>query len=142
MHLPASALPGAQGLLLDGAGQQLQAQAFGRRPSPQPAILQEAPTVAALIAPWADFGAPARPVSYYKDAAGFVHLQGLVKSGVLGTTAFTLKAGYRPAGTLFLATVSNGAFGSLTITAAGDVVPGSGSNVWFSLDSISFRPAA
>lgn len=33
---------------------------------------------------------------YYKDAFGRVHLRGLVKSGTISTTIFTLPEGYRP----------------------------------------------
>jgi hypothetical protein len=44
---------------------------------------------------WVDYGGYA-PTAYRKDANGYVHLRGLIKSGTLGSSAFTLPTGYRP----------------------------------------------
>lgn len=79
------------------------------------------------------------PVQYFQDANGVVHLGGLTKSGVVGSTAFTLPAGYRPLTSLRFSCVSNGAFGVVTVSSAGLVVPATGSNVYFDLSGITFR---
>jgi hypothetical protein len=107
--------------------------------------------------PWHEVGATGEPafenswVSYnsatyqtaafYKDAFGVVHLKGLIKNGTIGAAAFTLPAGYRPPLTLNGVTTSNGAFGDWDIDTAGVVRPANGSNIWFSLNNISFRAA-
>jgi hypothetical protein len=82
---------------------------------------------------------------YFKDRAGRVFLQGLIKSGTAtaGTTLFTLPSGYRPAKTLYFAVTSNFAgsttLGSVYIDATGDVKIAAGSNVALSLSGIHFR---
>lgn len=79
--------------------------------------------------------------SYMKDSLGFVHLRGLVKTGTIGTTIFTLPSGYRPAKHHHFGVASNGAFGYCYITNAGAVQASGGSNTWFSLDGIRFSTA-
>lgn len=77
--------------------------------------------------------------AYRKDASGTVFLKGLVKTGTMGTGIFTLPAGYRPEKTCHIATIANGAFAGINIAyATGIVMAQYGSNVWFSLDGISF----
>lgn len=87
---------------------------------------------------WTDFGAPYNTVGYVLDAAGFVHLRGLIKSGTMTLPAFTLPVGYRPLGQCYFGTVSNNAHGDIFITTAGAVTPEDGSNAWISLDNIHF----
>jgi hypothetical protein len=94
-----------------------------------------APTFAGT---WANFGSGNLPAGYMKDANGFVHLRGAIATGTINTTAFTLPAGYRPSLNVNFACASNSAFGYLSITSAGVVNPAVGSNVWFSLDGITF----
>lgn len=110
------------------------------RPSPLPATTEQfiAPT---LGNSWVNFGLQYNPAGYYKDPLGIVHLRGMIKSGVLDTGAFTLPAGYRPANTDLFSVISNNAVGWLEVTNAGVVNPRFGSNVWFSMDSITFRAA-
>jgi hypothetical protein len=97
--------------------------------------------VAAFANSWVNFDAD-RPAAFYRDR-GRVFLTGIVKSGTLNTVAFTLPAGYRPASVngLIFPAISNGALGVLTVTSTGAVVPNTGSNVYFTLDGISFRYA-
>jgi hypothetical protein len=90
---------------------------------------------------WVNYDAD-RPAAFYKDR-GRVYLSGLVKSGTIGTTIFTLPAGYVPASVngLLFPVVSNGAFGFAAVFNSGVVQANTGSNVYFSLDGISFRAA-
>lgn len=76
---------------------------------------------------------------YYKDKFGIVHLRGMIKSGTIGTTAFTLPLGYRPIKREFAPTVSNGAFGAILISETGNVNAQVGNTAYVSLSDISFR---
>jgi hypothetical protein len=84
----------------------------------------------------------------FKDALGFVHLKGLIKSGTLNTEAFILPEGYRPDGgtRMFGVVADNGSnvVGRCDVGTDGKVVPVSGGNVFFTLNNVSFRakPAA
>jgi hypothetical protein len=62
-----------------------------------------------------------------------------VKSGT-ASTIFTLPAGYRPIGRELFA-VPNDLFGACSVDPAGTVSQLVGSNVYFSLDGITFRAA-
>lgn len=75
---------------------------------------------------------------FMKDAAGNVHIRGLVKNGTASTTIFTLPVGYRPLKRLILGCASNNAFGRLDIDSNGNVNPGSGTSTWVSLAGITF----
>lgn len=95
-----------------------------------------------LAGTWVSYGAANTP-GYFKDSEGVVHLRGLVKTGTINTTLFTLPAGYRPSRTIVRATVSNGStLGRLDIRADGVVLPVTGSNVWYSLDNVTFTAEA
>lgn len=76
------------------------------------------------------------PPSYTKTSDGVVTLRGLVRSssGVI----FTLPPGYRPKERTLLQTVSIDQFARVDIMPTGEVTMMTGSNVWFSLDGISF----
>ena len=68
-----------------------------------------------------------------------VALKGTMKSGTIGSAAFTLPTGYRPVLTdCSFACDSNGAFGKLTVASTGAVTPNVGSNVYFSLNGVTF----
>lgn len=90
---------------------------------------------------WLSWGAPYYPVGYWLDPAGFVHLRDTLKSGTVGSAAFTLPPGYRPASAIGpLIVFSNGAAGRVDIGTDGTVTPSSpSSNVNVVLDGISFR---
>lgn len=88
---------------------------------------------------WVNFGGTNESAQYYKDPFGRVYLGGVVKAGTIGTTIFTLPAGYRPEEAKIFAVASNGAFGICTVNPDGTVVASSGSATYFSLSGISFR---
>nr|WP_306799623.1 fibronectin type III domain-containing protein [Corallococcus sp. AS-1-6] len=94
-----------------------------------------------LTSGWVATGSPRSNPAYYKDNVGDVVLAGSIKSGSLGSAAFTLPAGYRPPFELQLAVVSNTGFGRLRIAADGSVTPMTGSTTEFSLDGVRFRAA-
>jgi hypothetical protein len=90
---------------------------------------------------WANY-APASfdTCAYRKDALGYVHIKGFVKSGTIGDVpVFTLPVGYRPMLGSFLGIVTNGAWGQLIISPDGKVKALSGSNVWFSFGYPIFK---
>lgn len=89
---------------------------------------------------WVNFGGAFQVARYRKDALGYVHVQGTIKSGTLNVAMFTLPAGYRPAATLQFACVSNNAHGTVQVLSTGVVqMPTSGgSNASVSLDTITF----
>ena len=76
-------------------------------------------------------------LSFFKDAQNIVHLQGVVKPGLLNLPLVTLPVGYRPKSTRYFAVNSNSAFGDVWIGATGQVVARLAS-VWMGLDGISF----
>lgn len=76
--------------------------------------------------------------AFRRNLDGDVELQGIIKSGTISTTAFTLPTGFRPAKTKRFACPSNSAFGYVDVNADGTVVP-HGSNTWIDLSVIRFR---
>ena len=102
---------------------------------------QENWTAPTFLNSWINNGSGYNNAGFYKDEFGIVHLRGLVKSGTMQASIFTLPTGYRPAAREFFGTVSDALFGSVYIDPDGSVVPWSGSNAWFSLDGITFRAA-
>lgn len=92
-----------------------------------------------LLNSWVNFAGGYLAAGYYRDAMGVVHLRGMIKSGVVGSSAFDLPAGYRPTAQTRFACESNSGHGVVVVqSATGSVVPGVGSNAWFSLDGITF----
>lgn len=77
-----------------------------------------------LLNSWVAFSST-DTAGYYKDAAGFVHLRGRVKSGNFSNTLpmFTLPAGYLPTNEVQLAVVQNNRPGQIKVEAAGNVLP-------------------
>lgn len=89
---------------------------------------------------WVNWGAPYFPAGYWKDPFGWVHLCGVIKTGTVGSSAFTLPAGARPSSAILLATISNSAIGRVDIDTAGNVIPASPSNnAWVTLDNLRFK---
>jgi hypothetical protein len=88
---------------------------------------------------WANVGGGFNNAGYYKDPFGVVHLRGLVKSGTIPSTIFTLPVGYRPTAQYYLVVLSQGAIGRLDIATSGTVSATTGNNLSFSLDNIHFR---
>lgn len=77
--------------------------------------------------------------AFLKDNFGFVHLEGTIKSGTVGTTIFTLPMGYRPSESKNFPVISNSEIGWLSVSSCGIVALQSGSNIWLSLDGIIFN---
>lgn len=79
---------------------------------------------------------------FLKDGHGFVHLHGLVKSGIVGTTIFTLPAGYRPRKLVSFICNSNSGVGTINVRNNGEVQAIVGSNEFFYLDNVIFLAEA
>ena len=90
---------------------------------------------------WANYGGSFGNAAYMKDTLGFVHLKSVVKSGTVGAAVFNLPVGYRPPFDIYQVISSNNAFGTIMITAGGNVSMQIGSNVSMCLDSIAFKAA-
>jgi hypothetical protein len=88
---------------------------------------------------WSNFGAPYGNASYWLDAHGVVHLEGVIKSGTMTATAFTLPAGFRPISQADFPMANNGAVGEVLVKTDGTVVPFTGTNGFVSLSGITFR---
>jgi hypothetical protein len=88
---------------------------------------------------WVNYGDIYGVAGYMKDSMGFVHLQGLVKSGTVQQCIFTLPAGYRPQYTEIHAVISNNTIGRVDISTVGCVFVNTGSNIYTSLDGITFK---
>jgi hypothetical protein len=86
---------------------------------------------------WVNYG-DARIARFRKDPLGKVHVNGLIKSGTIGATAFKLPAGYWPMAELGFATPANGTYGQVAVLPDGSVVPNGGSNAYHFLDEITF----
>jgi len=76
--------------------------------------------------------------AFRKDALGFIHIKGMVRSGSLPGTIFTLPAGSRPAKPVYFAVASYDAYGQVWIGLDGPVQAGVGNNGWLSLNGITF----
>jgi hypothetical protein len=97
------------------------------------------PVVPVLGGGWVAFGGGYPAPTYWRDADGVVHLEGVLAGGTLGTVAFTLPSGFRPVAQRDFAAECNGVHGTLIVTAAGAVTPSAGSTAFFSLDGATFR---
>ena len=87
---------------------------------------------------WVDSGDGDNDPAGYTIINNVVYLVGVVKSGVIGTTVFTLPIGYRPSKRKVLTCVSNGGLGVITILATGEVQVTVGNILGVSLDGIAF----
>ncbi|EQC50352.1 hypothetical protein M899_2545 [Bacteriovorax sp. BSW11_IV] len=89
---------------------------------------------------WTNYNNGYSPAGYYKDNNGIVHLRGLITGGTFVTCAFTLPTGYTPAYRILQSVQTDpNTIGRMDILTNGCVQPTSGSNVWISLEGISFR---
>lgn len=94
-----------------------------------------------LLNGWTNNGSGFEPAGYYKDALGIVRLKGLIKGGTMGTTAFVLPVGHRPANRRAFPVVTSGGLGRVDIDTSGNVIVmtyGTASNGYVSLDGIQF----
>jgi lysophospholipase L1-like esterase len=89
---------------------------------------------------WVAFSANFDTFGYMKDAMGFVHLRGLIKSGTAGSgnAIVTLPVGFRPSRRKYISTVSNSAFGVVEIFEDGTIYLSTGTNAFVSFDNITF----
>lgn len=91
---------------------------------------------------WVNFGNPSQGAGFWKDPFGVVHLRGKIKSGTVGSVAFTLPPGYRVIlnADEDFPVISNAAVGLVSVASDGTVTPKSPSNnTYVSLSGISFR---
>lgn len=103
--------------------------------------LQTAPTWTAPTFQngWTNYDTTYQLAGYQKDAWGRVYLKGLVRSGTVGSCIFTLPDGFRPPRrTLHAVQTHNDTIGRLDVLPTGCVTPVTASNLWVSLDDISF----
>lgn len=90
---------------------------------------------------WTNFGGGFEGARFWKDPEGVVHVEGLIKSGTVTSTMFTLPVGYRPATNKRYMTLANGVVTCVQIFPDGVIrqtATGSTSNAWVNLNGISF----
>lgn len=109
---------------------------------PNMVLIELSPKLSAWVTPtfsnsWVDGGSS----GYVKNNSSRVMLRSYITSGTIGSPAFTLPIGYRPAVQESFIVNSNGVAGIVTIFTNGDVVPTSGSNAYVYLSDISFQTA-
>ena len=88
---------------------------------------------------WVNYGGGYNTAGYRKDAMGYVHLRGLIKSGTAAQNAFVLPAGYRPEMRELLSVQSNDTEGRIDVLTTGDVLMQGISNIWVCLDGLTFK---
>ena len=94
---------------------------------------------------WVNFGANGlQDARFMKDAAGTVHIEGVIKDGTLPEAAFTLPVGYQPAYRVIYNQITNGGVGRVDIyekghgSQDGEVYIANGDNTWISI-AVSFH---
>ncbi|NTW61533.1 hypothetical protein HGB24_02515, partial [Candidatus Saccharibacteria bacterium] len=89
---------------------------------------------------WLAYQSGTATPQYTKSSDGIVTLHGLIKSGSTSQCNIiaTLPVGYRPSSRLLFGTVANLAFSRIDLDSAGNIWYCSGSNVWLSLNNLSF----
>lgn len=99
-----------------------------------PILVGSGGTAPAFANSWVNFDTTTfMPARFWKDPFDHVHVEGLIKSGTIGATAFVLPEGYRPGNGLLYATISNGALGRVDIGPTGNIVITSGNNAYVSI---------
>lgn len=89
---------------------------------------------------WANYGAPYDNAAFMLSPDGLVRLHGVIKSGTVGSAAFTLPPAYRPNSLQSLGTLSNGVFGRVDVDTSGNVTPTApSSNASVVLDGLWFK---
>lgn len=88
--------------------------------------------VPAFLNAWVNLGAPWQTLEY-RIAGDVVTVRGVVTGGAIGLAVFTLLPAFCPPADIVVPVSSNGAFGSVTITAAGNVTPTAGNAASVSL---------
>lgn len=84
---------------------------------------------------WVNYGGTLATAAYRKHASGQVEIKGVIKSGTLGTAAFTLPIGLRPLEErVFDVTGTN----DLRIASSGTVTPTAGANAARSVEAVFY----
>ena len=107
--------------------------------------LLAAPTwyeVTEFLNSWENYNTASATVGYCKDALGFVHIKGRIKSGTTEQEAFTLPVGFRPvyAG-VFPSATHNGTSYVVALTVigtSGGVIPWATTSTDHLLEGITF----
>lgn len=108
--------------------------------APEPIITIGSSGAPAFANSWVNRSGGYQTAGYFIDGEGFVNLVGGIKSGTVGSSAFTLPAGARPAAAVAFSVISNGAVGLVEVQSSGNVVPTTPSNnTYVSLDGIRFK---
>lgn len=99
-------------------------------------------TAMTLTSSWVNYGAPYATAQYWKSN-GIVHVQGLIKSGTVGSSSpfFTFPVGYRPGAELQWASMSSGGVADLRVVSGGAAYVNSlvsGTNASVSISVIQF----
>lgn len=93
----------------------------------------------AFVGTWANYGSGQVPARFRKLASGLVVVEGVIHSGTIGTNAFTLPAGYRPAYPLAFTTSDTGSvMHVIAVGADGTVTPNLSDSFAVSLAGITF----
>lgn len=79
-----------------------------------------------------------RGLRFWKDPVGMIHIEGVVKSGVVPSTIFILPAGYRPGAALAFPAHTNTGYGQVDVSATGNVVAQTGGTTLFGI-SVHFK---
>lgn len=88
---------------------------------------------------WVRYSTEYPPARYRKDALGYVHLSGMIKSGIT-SNPLDLPAGYRPAfPEIFTCSTHSFAHCSCEVRSGGVVILVTYNNTWVSLDGIVFK---
>jgi hypothetical protein len=91
---------------------------------------------------WVNYGSPYSNAAYVMHPDGWVDLLGVIKTGTVGSAAFTLPPGFRPSSLKSLITLSNGTTGRVDIGSDGIVTPlAPSSNLSVVLDGLRFKAA-
>jgi hypothetical protein len=89
---------------------------------------------------WGNYSSTWSPASYTKSSDGLVSLRGMISGGsaTYDTPVTTLPAGFRPKERLLMTTTNNSGHSRIDILPDGQVRFMGSSNVWYSLDPVSF----
>jgi Pectate lyase superfamily protein len=105
----------------------------------------DTPIAPSFLNSWANAGSGTKPLGYFKDDLGYVHVSGVVVQttvGLINTIIFQLPSGYRPAvNNVFDAVciTQAGAIAGVRVYANGNVQQISGSTAAFTMN-FSFKP--
>ena len=103
----------------------------------------EAPITPTLLNGWQHYGGGYQGLRYWKDGE-YIFVSGMIATGTIGATIFTLPVGYRPYRYQIFRGVSNGTnYGNerVNVSTTGDITVTNQSNGWCIID-IKFRLGA